>query len=244
MPVATVMPELFGLEECGGPVLCMVDGPYVMNAGERLNVPEGSKRLLAYVALHGGWVDRRKAAGTLWPTGGDERASGSLRSALWRLKGVGINVLSADKSALSLRAGTRVDVAAICDWANRLIDGRVTPSDLSVRPVSLEAVDLLPGYHDDWVIRERERLNQRLLHAVEALSRHLVVRRRWSDAVDAAMTAVNMEPLRESAQRVLVEAHLAEGNVVEARRAIDSYRVRLRAELDMAVSEELLSLTC
>ena len=58
------------------------------------------------------------------------------------------------------------------------------------------------------------RRKQRIL---EALSRHLVRVGRFGDAVDAAMIAVHAEPLRESAQRALVEVYRAEGNVVEAR---------------------------
>ena len=53
-----------------------------MRDGRRLNVPEGSKRLLAFVALHSGRVHRWQTAGTLWPDGSDERAAGNLRSAV------------------------------------------------------------------------------------------------------------------------------------------------------------------
>ena len=65
---------------------------------------------------------------------------------------------------------------------------------------------------------ERERLRQRLLHAVEALTTHLVDRGRCAEAVEAGLWAVAFDPLRESAQRALITAHLAEGNLVEARR--------------------------
>ena len=54
---------------------------------------------------------------------------------------------------------------------------------------------------------------------------------RFADAVDAAMIAVHAEPLRESAQRALAEVHLAEGNVVEARRALRAYATLLRHEV-------------
>ena len=53
------------------------------------------------------------------------------------------------------------------------------------------------------------------------------------------MTAVGAEPLRESAQRVLIEAHLAEGNFVEARRAYMAYDEMLAAELGVSPSVEL-----
>jgi hypothetical protein len=42
---------------------------------------------------------------------------------------------------------------------------------------------------------------------------------------------VTAEPLRESAQRVLIEAHLAEGNLVEGRRTFAVYRDLLCSEL-------------
>jgi DNA-binding SARP family transcriptional activator len=71
--------------------------PSVLQNGQLLVVPEGGTRLLAFVALQGGRVDRRLAAGSLWPDGPEERASGNLRTTLWRLRGAGITVLGSDK---------------------------------------------------------------------------------------------------------------------------------------------------
>ena len=56
------------------------------------------------------------------------------------------------------------------------------------------------------------------------------------------MNVVSADPLRESAQRVLVEAHLAEGNVQEARRAYDLYRRRAVRELRVEPGAELTAL--
>jgi hypothetical protein len=81
-----------------------------------------------------------------------------------------------------------------------------------------------------------------MLHALEALSRYLLETMRWGEAVEAAMTAVSVEPLRESAQRLLVEAHLAEGNLIEARRSFAHYCVLLRAELDVEPGNEFAAL--
>ncbi len=222
--------------------LCLLGGPYVMQDGRRCNVPEGSKRLLAYVALHGGRADRRRAAGTLWPDGADDRAAGNLRSALWRLKCAGIEVLSADKLMLTIRAGTVTDVTALCEWAGRVIAGNATGPDLRVTHFDPEAVDILPGWYDDWVICERERIRQRLLHGMESLSRELVRVGRIAEAVEAAIDAVWFEPLRESAQEALIRAHLAEGNQVEALRAYDSFDRLIRRELGVAPSSPLTAL--
>jgi DNA-binding SARP family transcriptional activator len=100
----------------------------------------------------------------------------------------------------------------------------------------------LPGCYDDWAITERERLRQRILHALEQMSRLLCQQRRFGEAVETAMAAVFSEPLRESAQRALIQSHLAEGNVVEARRVFCDYAQLIRRELGIEPSDELQSL--
>jgi DNA-binding SARP family transcriptional activator len=214
-------------------------GPYVTHDGDRLAVPEGSKRLLAFVALRGCAVERRHVAGTLWPCGDDGRAAGNLRSALWRLRGAGIEVLECDKWSLRLAGDVAVDVHAVHAWADRLIADRLRPGDLTLSPVRLDALDLLPGWYDDWTTLERERLRQRVLHALEALSRELSHAGRHADAVEVAISAINAEPLRESAQRCLIAAHVGEGNWVEARHAFVAYRDLLRRELGVSPSRQL-----
>ncbi|MCX4695755.1 BTAD domain-containing putative transcriptional regulator [Streptomyces sp. NBC_01408] len=224
------------------PALHLLGGPRVVHGGRRLDVPEGSKRLLAFVALHGGRVERRHAAGTLWPSGDDLRAAGNLRSALWRLKAAGIDLLDSDKCSLSVREHTVVDLYVLYGWASRLISGNAATEDLCALKWRTDALDLLPGWYDDWVLLERERVRQRLLHALEALSRQLSRVGRHAEAVESALVAVSAEPLRESAQRALIEAHLAEGNLVEALRGYDAYRGLTRRELGVEPGRELSSL--
>ncbi|HJU00865.1 MAG TPA: BTAD domain-containing putative transcriptional regulator [Actinomycetes bacterium] len=223
-------------------VLHLFGGPFVTCGRRRLDVPEGSKRLLAFVALHRGRIERRYAAGMLWPTGDDGRAAGNLRSALWRLNGAGIHLLEADKHGLAIRDDVFVDVHVIGAWAARLIGESATHHDLGIMPWGVDAIDLLPGWYDDWALVERERLRQRLLHALEALSRQLARMRRCAEAVEAAMMAVSAEPLRESAQRTLIEAHLAEGNWVEGRRSFEAYRDVLDRELGAKPDPELAAM--
>lgn len=227
--------QLFGERDAGPAkvVLHLFGGPFVTVASRRITVPEGSKRLLAFVALHGERVERRYAAGALWPTGDDLRAAGNLRSSLWRLNRGCVPLIEADKSSLGLHAGVVVDVHVIAQWANRLINGSPAATDLTVRPAGVDGLDLLPGWYDDWALMERERIRQRLLHALEALSAALLGLGRCREAVEAAMVAVTTEPLRESAQRTLIAAHLAEGNWVEASRQFSAYRRLVNAELSI-----------
>ncbi len=223
-------------------VVHLFAGPYVTVGAQRQEVPEGSKQLLAFVALRRRQVDRRHAAGALWPFGNEERAAGNLRSALWRLRRAGINVLAADKGSLGLCAHVIVDLHLIDQWATRLIQGNASGRDLAISPSVLDALDLLPGWYDDWALMERERMRQRLLHALEALSIRLVSLGRYGEAVDSALLAVSADPLRESAQRALIEAHIAERNLVEARRSYLVYRDLARRELGIEPSSELLAL--
>ena len=226
-------------EHSGALVVHLFAGPYVTLGEQRREVPEGSKQLLAFVALRGRRVERRHAAGTLWPFGNEERAAGNLRSALWRLRRAGINVLAVDKWSLALCTHVVVDLHVMDQWATRLIQGTAAGHDLEISPSVPEALDLLPGWYDDWALMERERIRQRLLHALEALSVRLACLGRFGDAVDAALLAVGAEPLRESAQRALIEAHVAEGNLTEARRTYLVYRDLIRRELDVEPSSDL-----
>jgi DNA-binding SARP family transcriptional activator len=220
-------------------ILHLFGGPFVTFGPRRVDVPEGSKRLLVFVALHRGRVERRYAAGALWPAGDDVRAAGNLRSALWRLNGAGIDLLWADKFSLAMRKDVYVDSQVIGAWAARVIGGSACCHDFGRLPWGADALDLLPGWYDDWALVERERVRQRLLHALEALSRQLVLLRRCAEAVEAAMMAVSVEPLRESAQRMLIEAHLAEGNWVEGRRSYEAYRAVLHRELGVEPNPDL-----
>jgi DNA-binding SARP family transcriptional activator len=227
-----------GSGHADGSVVHLLAGPYVTVGAERREIPEGCKHLLAFVALRPRRVERRQAAGILWPFGDEERAGGNLRSALWRLRRADIHVVVADKWSLALRAEVLVDLHLTEQWATRLIEGRADERDLAVSPSAVDALDLLPGFYDDWVLMERERIRQRILHALEALSERLAAVGRFADAVEAALLATSAEPLRESAQRALIKAHIAEGNHTEARRSYLAYRDLVYRELGVAPSDD------
>lgn len=211
-------------------------------AGRNHSVPEGSKHLLAFVSLRSSPIDSRSAACTLWPSCSAERATGNLRSALWRLRRAGVDVLYHDRFLLGLRRDVAVDSHQLRAWADRVLLGDPTEADLDLRLHGPDSWDLLPGWSDSWVLLERESLRQRVLHALEALSRTLSHDGRHADAVQAALSAVLADPLRESAQRALIESHLAEDNWVEASRAFARYRDVLQGELGLSPSPELVAM--
>jgi DNA-binding SARP family transcriptional activator len=215
-------------------------GGLSLTCGDRpVEVPPGSRRLMAYLALHPGGVDRRQAAGVLWPTVSDARAAGNLRSALWRLQQVGCPVVRADHARIDLQDGVVVDVLDLERWAGRVLAGTATAADLAVSPSPVIESELLPGWYDDWVLAVRDRLRLRVLHGLEALSGLLRDAGRPREAVEAVQAAVIAEPLRESGQRALIEAHQAAGDWVAARRQFDAFRILLRREIGVEPSPEL-----
>jgi DNA-binding SARP family transcriptional activator len=101
---------------------------------------------------------------------------------------------------------------------------------------------LLPDWYDDWVVIERERLRQLCLHALEQVSTDAREQGRYAQATEAGLGAVALEPLRESAHRVVIEAYLAEDNASEALRHYQLFERLLDSKLGLRPSPRLQEL--
>jgi DNA-binding SARP family transcriptional activator len=207
-------------------------------SGRRIDVPISAQRLVAFLALQDRPQLRLHVAGTLWTDSSEKRSNGSLRSALWRLHRPGFGLVDATGEQLSLADSVVVDVHRVCSLARQLVRGRQEFSVDEVDDLTLGG-ELLPGWYDDWVLLERERVRQLRLHALELLCERLVEQRRFTQAVEAGMAAVDGEPLRESAHRTLIKAHLAEGNRAEALRQFGACRRILEEQLRLPPSGEM-----
>jgi len=102
--------------------------------------------------------------------------------------------------------------------------------------------ELLNDWSESWILIEQERYHQLRLHALEALGELLTRTGRHAQAVAAAMEALACDPLRETAHRLLMTAHLAEGNRKEAINAFDRCARLLREELGLDPSPEMTQL--
>ena len=221
--------------------LSLLDAFELRCGGEPVSLPLSAQRLLAFVALHERPLLRVYVAGTLWIDASDERAGASLRSSLWRLNRPGHALVEATSTHLRLAPGVDVDVHRAFRLARRLLDGSAGGKDLDAAP-DLLGGELLPDWYDDWLLFERERFRQVSLHALEALSELLVRGGQLARALEAALSAVRAEPLRESAHRALIRVHLAEGNRGEAQRQYELCRRLLCERLDTAPSPQLEAL--
>jgi DNA-binding SARP family transcriptional activator len=216
----------------------LLDGFELECDGLRLELPLSTQRLLAFLAIHQRPLLRTFVAGSLWLDKSEERSYANLRSALWRLRQPGACLVEARASHIRLAPSVKVDLHRAVVLARALIEGTDVPPTGSEINLLL-AGDLLRDWYDEWVEIERERLRQLRLHALEALCVQLTNAGRLGEAIDIGLAAVAAEPLRESAHRVLIEAHMAEGNVVEAARQFERYRDLLWEALGAEPSGDL-----
>jgi DNA-binding SARP family transcriptional activator len=218
--------------------LALLDGFELSNEAGPLALPLPAQRLLAFLALRDRPVRRSYVACTLWIDSSEARAFGSLRSALWRLRRDGHALVDAVNGGLRLGADVSVDLSEATAAAHRVLDadGDIDDADRDLVTVGGE---LLPDWYDDWVLIERERFRQLRVHALERLCERLTSARKFTEAVEAGLAAVDGEPLRESAHRALIHAHLAEGNASDALRQYQIFRTLLRDRLGLEPSGQM-----
>jgi DNA-binding SARP family transcriptional activator len=207
-------------------------------------VTVGPQRLVTFLALHNRLLPRGHVAGMLWPDVPADRANANLRASIWRMPSTCRPVIDLSARHIKLGQDVCVDLTAAVALAERLLDrsSSCDERDLSAASRAVLLNDLLPDCYDDWVLVESERFHQLRLHALEVLCERLAAAGRYGEAIDAGLAAVCGEPLRESAHRVLIRAHLAEGNYVEAERQYGFYRRIVRDELGIEPSAGLRKL--
>ena len=101
---------------------------------------------------------------------------------------------------------------------------------------------LLPAWYDDWVLPEREHLEQLRVKALERIARHAFAMGDLVQALDAARAALDIEPLLESARELTIRAHLGQGDRGSALREFHRYRDAMRDDLGVAPSPTILAL--
>jgi DNA-binding SARP family transcriptional activator len=212
-----------------------------LGAGDlALPLPATGERVLAFLALHEHPVRRCMVAGSLWPESSEAHSSGSLRSALWRVSSTARGAIETTGSLLKLSQSVAVDVRDLVTIARRLKDGELPENAASV--IARFEEELLPDWHDDWIVVHREHWRQIRLHALETLAGMLRQTGDCSTAAEAGLAALRADPLRETAHRTLIETYLAEGNRPEALRQYHTYTTIMHDELGLQPSLMLATL--
>ena len=204
-----------------------------------VEVKPAPQRLLALLALAGAAVERTFAAWQLWPDASRERAQANLRTTVWRLRHVPCELVTSSKTHVRLAADVWVDIR------EGLTDVRRADPDVMLRTPGSEATllaDLLPDWYDDWLETERERIRQLRLAELERNGERLLASGHAADGIQLGLRAAALEPLRESAQRLVIRCHLAEGNLIEAIRQYEWFAALLSRELGATPSARMADL--
>ncbi|ANZ35865.1 hypothetical protein BBK82_06985 [Lentzea guizhouensis] len=238
------MTEVEGDRRAG--VRLVLLGRFELLAGCRaVPLPKGSQRLLAYLAIHhGDAVNRQAAAEHLWPECRRQRANANVRQALWHLRRATERpVVEPSVDRLRLSPALSVDFCGALRAAH-LVVNPAAPADLAAADDLVGALshDLLPYWAEEWLAPVRRRWEQVRLHALEAIAQQLISVGAHLAALEAAFTAIAIDPVRETAHRTVIAAHLAQGNSGSALRHYQQYRALLHRELGVAPSAHMTRL--
>ena len=198
--------------------------------------------LLAYLMLHTQQPQlRRQVAFLFWPDLSESRAYANLRGALHKLRSECPAVDDYLKTTNTTLMWQRhpsfsLDVMAF----ERLVAQSQATLE---RNLLTQAVDgyhgeLLPGHFDEWILRERERLNQHYVEALHRLIDALAAEGEYETTLHYATRLRNNDPLSERTYRRLMTLHKALGNRAAAVRVYHDCATMLERELGIEPSPE------
>jgi WD40 repeat protein/DNA-binding SARP family transcriptional activator len=177
--------------------------------GKRVVIPSrAGQSLLAYLALTAGSVHRReRLAGSLWPDTPEERARKNLRQELWRIrKAIPGEYILADEYTVTFNR----EADAWLDTA--VLEATGTDPGTLASGLALYQGELLPGFYDDWLVIERERVQALFESKMESLVAALVQAERWPAVQEQCERWLAFGSAPEPAYRALMLSYGARGD--------------------------------
>ncbi|MDE9364050.1 bacterial transcriptional activator domain-containing protein [Luteipulveratus sp. YIM 133132] len=206
--------------------------------GHVRTLPHSAERLIAVVALIGP-LARSYAGRLLWPDAPAARARANLRAALARSGVAGAGIVHISGEVLSLGDQVVLDV----DTARAWIDETIYDSSQAVvsPPPPTVGRPLLAGWDDEWLDGPRERLQMLQAQALETAAERLLAANQPAEAMPYAMTAVELQPWSESANRLLIEIHARRGDPSNALRRYRRFCRALELELGVQPGPDMIA---
>ncbi|QDP96572.1 hypothetical protein FOE78_12230 [Microlunatus elymi] len=197
-------------------------------AGRSVALGQREQRLLGLLAVRRNG-SRSLIAGTLWPDSSESLALANLRSALWQVQHRVPAMIEAQRSELTLAGFVQSDVGDLLTMVNLCESepDKATTDDIAI----LATRRLLPGWTDEWVLLERERICNRQLAVLQAVARDRATAGCHRPAILAAEAATRLEPLSEDTVELLITSRLAVGDRSGALQAYRQWEHRLRRDL-------------
>ena len=197
-------------------------GPFGIRHGcETMNIRDGLNKLIAFVALNE--PKRSTIIGSFWPDVPETKACARLRTALWQIKRGCDGLIHVKSGRLVIGERVSVDCRLI---RSRALETFANPHSVPLQDLVFghrELGELLTGWNDEWITLEREYWRQLELHWLEAAASELFARGHIALALQAATSAVLLEPFRESANLLTIQIHSGEGNYLEAAKCGERY---------------------
>lgn len=221
--------------------LSLLNGWTLTRAGRRVKVAHRQQRLITALALLGP-RPRTFLSGLLWPDSSEAQAAVGLRVSIWHINHELPGLLDADGAtdvSVSLSERVRVDITDL----ER--DFHTPASELHrsyERWERLRTARLLPGWYEDWVLAEQERFRGLRAAALDSVAAYQLSQGNAEETKAATALAIALEPFRESSHRLLIQAHLATGDLVSALRTYRSFSEELREEFGVDPSPSLTRL--
>jgi predicted ATPase/DNA-binding SARP family transcriptional activator len=167
----------------------------------------------------------------LWPDSSDQNARKNLRQALWRLrKAIGDHYLLIDSNSLAFNSSSDhwLDIAQLEDEAEQDLESIV----------SVYEGELLPGFYNDWVLLERDRLAASFERKMHRLLNQFLQEKRWMEVLEWAERWIAQGLAPEAAYRALMRAHAAMGELSKVEVAYQRCTKSLQHDLGVDPSEE------
>ncbi len=212
---------------------------YVHFDGNRVEINSHPQQaLLAYLILnHSVSHPREKLAGLLWPESNETGARRNLRSTLWRLRKVLDGpFFKIDKKSIAFIPPDDAKIDVINLQEN--VQGEAA-LEAAIRVYQGE---LLPGFYEDWVLLERERLQSTYDNKLQALLIQLLSQKEWKRAITWGEKWISLGTVPEPAYRALMTAHAGLGDLAAVVTAYQRCRAALAKDLAVEPSVETKTL--
>jgi DNA-binding SARP family transcriptional activator len=219
---------------------------------------EASKdqELLSYLLIHRDRPHSREAlASLLWGETSTEKSKKYLRQALWHLhaalnsNGNGTDVLMVDHDWLSLNPLSDLwtdvsDFERAFTGAEGVAGRQLDPEKATALKdaVTLYSDDLLPGYYQDWVLFERERLQNMYLLMLDKLIVYLQFHGDYEVAQGYCATILRYDPARERTHRQMMHLYSLAGDRTSALRQFERCALALKQELGVRPERKTVEL--
>ena len=199
-----------------------------------------AQSLFAYLILNAGTLHRReKLAGMFWPDVTEEKARAYLRHELWRIRKAIPSREFLVSDDISIAFDSSIDYWLDTEKLEKLTYAALA-EELMVG-LSAYAGELLPGFYNEWITQERERLQAVYEKNIARLLELLEREQRWNDILEWAERWISFGQGPEAAYRYLMIAYDALGDRAKVTSTYERCVQALR-ELDLEPSEQTRAL--